>query len=241
MPSFIAGPLTMADIDRMTSTELAWHERNNAENLKAALAPPPPPPPPTAEESLAQQRSAKVKELQPQFEVWLKTQKHDQPGSLTWDLFRRDHAMRIFLEEHNQRKDIEAGVQRFLSAHPEYIVSTSNRKIINDYLGEHQLPPTFANVEKAFQACKGDLTLDQSKVIDPDRPETRAGAWRNKRFYPNDEDTSTGTTRQFAVGQSTPGASDEDVTIRKRPERMTSAEYAEALRVSKTFRAKMDD
>lgn len=230
----------MADIDRMTSTELAWHERNNAENLKAALAPPPPPPPPTAEESLAQQRSAKVKELQPQYKEWLTFQEYDKPGSLTWDMFIRDHAMRLFLEWHGKQQamvdKINADVERFLAAHPEYISAESNRAVMNRWLRESDLPASFENFENAFTAVKEDLVLN-----DPNKPESRFGVWRNGQFIPNEmPDNSSGTTRQFNMGQSTPGASNQDVDIDKRPEQMNSTEFAEACRVSKTFRAKMD-
>jgi hypothetical protein len=237
MSTLTVRSLTKPEIDSMDSKTYDWHYKFNRANLDAALTPPPSPPPPTAEQAVAQERAAKVKELLPQFEAWLKTQKHDHPGSLTWDLFRRDHAMRIFLEEHNQRKDIEAGVQRFLSAHPEYVQVESNRVEMNQWLGKNKLPVTFENLEKAFAAVKKDLILDKSKI---DPVETRSGAWRNARFYPNDEDNSGGTTRQFNMGQSTPGASNQDVEIDKRPEQMNSTEFAEACRVSKTFRAKMD-
>jgi hypothetical protein len=242
MPNSIAGPLTMADINRMLAVEYHWHEVNNAENLKAALNPVPPPPPPTPDQLLAQKRAEQIKELVPQFDEWLKTQKHDQPGSLTWEMFRRDHAMRIFLEEHHQWQAKIEAVARFLEKHPEYVHADSNKDAVNDYLSEHDLPVTFETLERAFKelVAAKEITIDESKIVDPDRPETRAGVWRNGRFIPNSEDASTGTVRQFPVGQSTPGASDEDVTIRKRPEHMTASEFAEACRKSKTFREKMN-
>jgi hypothetical protein len=219
-------PLSQELINHMLSDEYDWNCQFNLEAVEAALNPPPPPAPP----SEAEVRSQKVAALSEEFIAWAKLQKRP-PDALAfedWTEERKDAA---------KIKEIEAEVQKFLDRHPEFVVSESNRKILLDHLDG---VVSLENLERSFVAARSSLTIDESKAVDPDRPETRPGQWRNGIFTPFDTG-GLGTVKQFPVGQRTPGASSEDVVIRKRPERMTAAEFAEACRTSKAFRAKFDN
>ena len=124
--------------------------------------------------------------------------------------------------------------------HPECSIQTQpNKSLFEKYLTLNDLPATMQNLEAAYEHLKRTGRLELVKVdppLDPNKPETRAGQWRNGVFRPFDVGNSRGMERTALVGQHDPQASEDEPQIRKRPERMTSAEYAEALRTSKTFR-----
>jgi hypothetical protein len=148
----------------------------------------------------------------------------------------------IFLAE---RKQARLDFARFVIDFPQYVVAESNQKKIRAWLDLNDFPATYENLVAAYESLKPNLQLEESKPpvdpIDPDKPETRPGQWTNGRFFPFDTSAGgSGAMHKFVVGQSTPGASDAEVQIRKRPENMSSEEFARACRSSKAFRDKFD-
>jgi hypothetical protein len=142
-------------------------------------------------------------------------------------------------ELEQKQKQWNKVAEKWGKGHPEYIPCSSNTEAMVKYIEKYDLAFTELGLELAFQALlkSGDVLIDRSKVHDPDEPETRVGYFRNGMFYPEDLGGSRGTVRTAAVGQHTPGTPiGDDIIIKKNPQRMTAAEYAEACRISRSFR-----
>jgi hypothetical protein len=147
-------------------------------------------------------------------------------------------------QEAQQLKDAEAECQRWADEHETYEVSESNRTAMWNWLQDNDLPLKYANLDKAFAALvlSGDI-----KALLPvaDRPETRAGTWRNTTFIPFDTENSQGMIKTGAaggVGQLDPSkVASGDKQVTKRASQMSAEEYQRNLNESPSFRKKMNE
>ena len=235
--TYVAGPLTRADVQAMNSEQLHWHEVNNAENLNKAIAPPvvaqptPPPVPLTPEQKKAQ--------IENDFKAFLDGRIQTQ------------ELVDEFLEARELPRIVQRDVKRWLSEHPEYANVEKNRKLMNYWLDLHDYPATYDHLNEAYAALKptGNLILHKiESPVDPNKPETRVGAWRNGRFIPDPGYNKPAETvyAQHAdtpatVGQSDPGGvAAGESTIRKSVNK-TADEYLKSINSSRTFQRKMDE
>jgi hypothetical protein len=145
-----------------------------------------------------------------------------------------------FLVERRLPEQVRADCARWQAEHPEIRIGVEpNRTLLQKYLDTFELPATYNNLSEAYAALSktGNLVLVK---VEPPLPEieTRPGQWTNSVFRPWPSDNSRGTIKSSIIGQHDPQASGDEPQIRKRPERMTSLEYAEACRTSKAFRDK---
>jgi hypothetical protein len=118
------------------------------------------------------------------------------------------------------------------SAHPEFVRSKVNQQVIEDYLLEHDLRATVVNLDTAFAAVKGELVLDESKLI-PDS-DWQSGAWRNNVWVPD----GTGAAQRRNVDPSR--VVSEEKKVSKRVSQMDSREFLSNLNESPSFRKKVD-
>src|ERR1700735_643762 len=242
MSILLKPPFTRKQLDAMHAKDYDYCWKTFRVDVERALNPPPPSPPPP---DVGARTAAMTDILKEEYSAWRKKQGFTQPGdsiegqrieSLRFEVFMKEKREALALSE------LEKVIDAWLIARPEFVISEANRSTVWGYISE-QLDGkvTHENLEKAFVATKGDLVLDESKSIDPDRPETRAVVVTNGVFRPYDPEASQNTMKRHLVGQSTPGAFLEDAIIRNRPERMTAVEFAEACRTSATFGNKMTE
>jgi hypothetical protein len=238
MSILLTPPFTRQQINEMHARDYDFVCKKWPEAVRLALSPPPAPVP--APPLFPRSDITKIAVAEEMASEYLAFAKSHILGDGTipefvWDEFLKSK------NEAAQLKDAEAEVEKWLASHPEFIISESNRKTVWDYLSENDFKVSGENLEKAFTAVRSSLALDETKLsYDLNEPDTRVGSYTNGVFRPYDPGHSQNTIKApLGLGQHVPGSSD-DMVIRKDSRKMSSTEYAEALRISSSFREKMN-
>jgi hypothetical protein len=237
----IKPPFTRKQLEAMNSRDydFAWKRyRNQVEAALAAPLPPPTPPPPLFPRSDIK-KIAIAEEMAGEYLAFAK-------GHVLGDGTIPEFVWDAFLKSKNeaaQLKNAEAECQWWVNDHETYDASESNRVALWNWLQEKELPLTYKNLDQAFAALvqSGDI-----KALLPvaDRPEPRAGTWRNSVFIPFDTENSQGMIKTGVTGglgqldPSKVAAGEKQVT--KSVRQQSASEFLSNLNSSPSFRKKMD-
>ena len=242
MSILLTPPFTRQQIDAMHAKDYDFACKKWPEAVRLALNPPPAPvPTPPLFPRSEIKKIAVAEEMAAEYLAFAKKNDHilgdGTIPEFVYDLFLKSK------NEAEQLKDAEAECERWVSEHETYDASESNRVALWNWLQEKELPLTYANLDKAFAALiqSGDI-----KALLPvaDRPETRAGTWRNARFIPFDPENSQGMIKGVTggLGQLDPSkVASGDKQVTKRASQMSAEEFQRNLNESPSFRKKMNE
>jgi hypothetical protein len=241
MSILLKPPFTRQQINDMHARDYDFVCKKWPEAVRLALNPPPAsiPAPPLFPRS-DMKKIALAETVAAEYVEYAKKEGYIRNGVIA------DFAYDEFLkskQEAQQLKNAEAECQRWADEHETYEVSESNRTAMWKWLQENDQSLTYANLDKAFATLvqSGDI-----KALLPvaDRPEPRAGTWRNSVFIPFDTENSQGMIKTGVTGglgqldPSKVAAGEKQVT--KSVRQQSAAEFLANINSSPTFRKKMD-
>jgi hypothetical protein len=242
MSILLKPPFTKAQLDAMHSKDYDYCWKHYKSEVERALYPPllSVPPPPLFPRSDIR-KVAVAEEMAAEYLAFAK-----KNGYILGDGMISDFAYDEFLkfkQEAQQLKDAEAECQRWADEHETYDASESNRTAMWKWLQENDRPLAYANLDKAFAAL---VASGEIKALLPvaDRPEPRAGTWRNSVFIPFDPENSQGMIKGVTggLGQLDPSkVASGDKQVTKRASQMSAEEYQRNLNESPSFRKKMNE